>query len=155
MKVLKVLEKRLRLIVFIILALLLGAVYQIYNKDAVAANNLGAPSRSGKLLQIPAPQPASMKIIQANLANRQNPIHQSSVNMLLSDSMFNAKTIKDAQAREAQAARLINSAEQLSNQKKYADAYKNVQEALKLQPGHIKAQNLKKKLETILNISED
>ncbi len=154
-KVLKGLEKRLRLIVFIILAALMGLVYQINKQDTAKANNTAAPPRAGKMKQVPSPDPPSMVAIESYLATRQQPIHQSAVNILLSDNMFNAKRIVDTQQREVKANNLYANAENLYNQKKYADAYQKIEEALKLKPGHIKAQQLKARLERILGINEN
>ncbi|MFW5870833.1 MAG: hypothetical protein ACOCVL_04100, partial [Candidatus Sumerlaeota bacterium] len=140
MSALKWMEKRLRLIAFVLLLALLGGVYYLKSSDKPI--EVETPGRTSQK-SIPSGDPPSKEKIEAIKADNRKPINETAMNVVLSDNMFSVKAVKEAEERERQAVQLYQQARRLYQQDDYAEAYKRVQEALTYRPNYIRAQDLK------------
>ncbi|HBF33875.1 TPA: hypothetical protein DDW35_04870 [Candidatus Sumerlaeota bacterium] len=140
LKVWLLIEPKLRVIVFIFFALMLGAVVAIKMNERV--DIAGFEENQKKLKVLPSSVGTAEKLQQSlYVVSSQTLTNQSKYASLMDDSMFNVKVVSDT---EKQASEKYQEAEKLYQQQQYQEALNKNEEVLAINPNYLKSQTLKK-----------
>lgn len=146
------LEARIRIVAWVVGVLLLGAVMYLKSSEAPTPPPSGG---GGSTPWPPQDDAAEAKRIQGAVMAEVKPVEQSDYGYLISNSMFNVKSVRNAVEQEAQANERYEEAQRLFRERNYQSAMTAVDDVLRLRPTHLPARQLKESLEKILNAPED
>lgn len=136
-------EPRLKIIMMVVFAVLLGLVYYVKSSEQPGGMALGPGAQK--------PDPfkgsrESVKVVQNALYVPPAPIEKTSVSILLTNSMFNLKTVLGESEKVQMVQNLFREAQSLDRQGKTRLALEKCEEVLALHPQHLGANSLKNKL---------
>jgi hypothetical protein len=139
LKIWLLIEPRLRVVVFVFFAILLGVVVAIKMSEHVTVTAFDPKTKSEK--QMIFSVPAADKLQQQLYTTSSLLAAQSRYTALVKDSMFEVKIVSDV---DTQAGEKFREAEKLFQQQQYKEAQAKNEEVLALNPNYSKAQVLKK-----------
>lgn len=141
-------EPRLRVLMFLAFAGMLGAVAFIAMSESPYGQG-AETAGSGKAIELSDDREPAQRI-QNVLYDNSLAMKESEFTPLIANNMFSVKTVKDQTEREAEANRKYEQAKRLRDEGKFDEAMNLVDQVLAVMQSHRQALRLKEELEARL-----